>query len=81
MSTGITRDDWLKALGEAVEPPDQQALTTTEFASMIGLGRTAARERLRRLVEQGKAVRTSKIVRAGSAATRCTAYKLVKGKR
>lgn len=80
MGANITRDDWLKALGQAIEPADPNAITTTEFAQLLGIGRTAARAHLARLVSEGKARVTSKIVRSGVSATRCAAYVLVKDK-
>jgi hypothetical protein len=80
MSAGISRDEWLKALGETIERPDPNAMTTMEFAAMLGIGRTAARAKLTKLVAAGKARPTTKIIRSGAASTRCSAYALVKGK-
>lgn len=77
----ISRDEWLKALGDSITPNDPDSLTTAEFAAMVGIGRTLAVKKLAQLVAEGKAVRTSKIIRSGQWATRCLAYKLVKGKK
>lgn len=80
-SVTITRDEWLDAIGESIEPADPNAITTTELAQLLGIGRTAARAHLARLVAEGKARITSKIVRSGLSATRCAAYALVKDKK
>lgn len=77
MSSGISRDEWLAALGDTVKPLDQSALTVRELMAMFGLGLHSTRDRIRRLIESGQAVRVWKMV--GSA--RVPAYKLVKGKK
>ena len=62
MSSGISREDWLKALAEANVPTenDQQAVTVAEFAAMLDLTPWMAAYRLRNLHRNGRAVRTSK---------------------
>lgn len=78
----ISRDEWLAALGEADTPSDPDAVTTAEFATMLGCARCTAQNKLVRLVREGKAVRTMKLVDRGPLAgsTRVPAYKLVKAK-
>jgi hypothetical protein len=60
----ITRDDWLAALRDAGlhDDVDQDAVTVSEFAKMMGLRVAAAQSRLAGLVAAGKAVRTKKRV-------------------
>lgn len=70
----ITRDEWLKALGEAVKPCDPDALTVRELCQRYGTGSSVMRERVNQLVQQKKAVRVWKIVEA----RRVPAYKLIK---
>jgi hypothetical protein len=78
----ISRDEWLKALGESYDPPDPDAVTSAEFGKMIGRGIIAARNRLNRLVEDGKAQRTTKLIRRADGVTQTVqAYRLVTGKR
>lgn len=62
MSTPIGRDEWLKALSDAGfgTENDPDAITITEFAKMVGVGRLAAQARLEELVRTGKAVETKK---------------------
>lgn len=74
----ITRDEWMKALGDAVMPTDPDAMTVRELSEMCGIGRRAMDERVRVLVEQGKAIRTRKIVRNAVGYTRrVSAYRLI----
>lgn len=76
----ITRDDWLTAMKEAEDAalPDTDALTVEEFAAVIGMKNHAARKRLRRLVESGKAAQTTKqIRRSDNRVITTTAYRLV----
>jgi len=74
--SGITRDEWLKALGDlAPKPADPDAVTVREFATMLGIGRQAAEARLRALVAAGKATRTTKMVpRRSDGGGRVAAY-------
>jgi hypothetical protein len=75
--SGISRDEWLKALGEDM-PNDPAALTTYEIATLLGLERTAAKDRVRRLLQEGKAMRACKwIVNGAGVRTRVPAYKLI----
>lgn len=63
MTSGISRDDWLKALEEAGchdSEDDQQAVTIEEFAEMFQLSRATAERRLRHLDVKGLAMRTRK---------------------
>jgi hypothetical protein len=78
MSPEITRDEWLKALGEAVAPPDPEALTTRELAEMLGIPRKTMDNRIRLMVDQGKAMRTVKVVTTAQGTRRVMAYKLVR---
>lgn len=74
----ITRDDWLKALGEAVKPVDPEALTVRELAEMTGISRRAMDEHVRRLVDAGKAIRAYKVVQNSAGQQRhVAAYRLV----
>lgn len=59
----ITRDDWLRALGEAgyhEDEHDEHALTVNEFAEMLSIPKTTAANRLHALVMAGRAERTFK---------------------
>jgi len=80
--SAISRDEWLKALGDSVAPPDPDAQTVRELAELFGVGRSNMEEHLRRLVTEGKAIKTVKLTRDVNGFTkRVTAYKLVKGKK
>lgn len=89
MSSGISRDDWMRALAEAgyQDEHDEQAVTIAEFAAMFGLKRTTAQERLVALVAAGKATSTRKRgINAAGRQVRFRAYRLAdqpkaKGKR
>lgn len=65
-AVGIDRDAWLAALedvGVARRPTtDPTALTVREFCELVGIGETAAKGYLRKLMEGGKATRTHKMV-------------------
>lgn len=58
----ITRDDWLKALGETVNPVEPDAMTVRELAEMFGIPKKTMDDRIRALVDSGKARRTLKHV-------------------
>ena len=77
----ITRDDWLSAVKEAtveVPLPESDALTMQELADLLGCKRTAARLRLKVLIGNGRAVRTTKLVRrSDGSVTALPAYRLV----
>lgn len=77
--SGISRDDWLRALDEAVQADgdlDPDALTVLEFAQMCGIPSTTARRRLDLMVEHGKAERVRK--RSAGRIVTVTAYRLMK---
>ena len=79
MSEAISRDEWLAALGEADTPNDPDALTKQELCGLLKVSRSAVQERLARLLAEGKATRTTKIVKDGMGRRlRVPAYKLVK---
>ena len=65
MNSGISRDDWLKALAESSQldltENDPGALTVTEFAAMFGVTRNTAAKRLSLLETAGRATRTTKV--------------------
>lgn len=80
--TTITRDDWLSALAEAgigaSGEDDQQAITVSEFASMMELPLGTSRDHLLALIRQGKAVATRKTtVNAYGRRLSYKAYRLV----
>ena len=81
MNAGITRDEWLKALGEAVKPADPDAMTVKEIAESCGIGRQAAYLHIRRLISEKKAVATYKDIQTRDGRRRVPAYKLVKPKK
>lgn len=60
---GIDRDVWLQALadaGFADADSDPDAITAGEFAATFGMKRTAAADRLDKMVSIGAAVKTKK---------------------
>lgn len=61
----INEDDWLAAVGEAqrAEPAPSDAMTVSEFAALLGMGRIAAQARLNKMVSLGLATRTTKMIR------------------
>jgi len=76
--SSISRDEWLAALGEADVPVDPHALTITEFATLMGMGRQAAASRMTALERAGKAVCVRKIVACRDGRPmRVRAYRLV----
>lgn len=58
----ISRDEWLKALGDAgLNPPsDEEAMTVHEFMELFNLTRYTADRRLQALARAGRATRTHK---------------------
>jgi hypothetical protein len=81
MSSDISRDDWLKALDEAVNVTgqlDDSALTVLEFAKMCNIPEGTARNRLKLMVKAGKAIQTRK--RSHTSILAVTAYRLVPSK-
>jgi len=74
----ITRDEWLKALGEADCQDDPEALSPSELAALLGVTTTCARFRIKKLVELGRAIRVTKIMtRPDGGRIRVPAYKLL----
>lgn len=61
-STRITSDEWLKALGEAATPVDQDAMTVGELADKYNIGRFTAEKMIRRMQREGRVTRTRKVV-------------------
>jgi hypothetical protein len=81
MSVNISRDEWLQALGETIVPPDPNAITSAEFAQMIGRGIIAARRRLDQMVADGTAEHCMKLLRRRDGVVQTVAaYRLVKSK-
>ena len=74
----ITRDEWLQALGDAVQPVDPEALTIKDIEREFGLNRHQALAKVTGLIAEGTAKRVLKVVhRANGAPYRSPAYKLV----
>ena len=74
----INRDDWLKALASAAPEIDDSAMTTREVGALLGLSSTAAKDRVRKLVTEGRARVTNKrITDTGGRTQIVRAYKLV----
>ena len=63
-SSGISRDDWLKAVQDVQVPivDDQHALTTREFGEMMGCSHETAQRKLVKLVALGRVRRTTKLI-------------------
>lgn len=75
---GITREEWLTALGQAELPEDPSALTIEELRKLLGGGRESVKVRVDKLITIGKAKKvTKRILRADGASLRVTAYKLL----
>lgn len=75
----IRRDEWLKALGDAIQVSDPDALTINEIAEQFGISRCKAAERMQTLVQQKKAVRVFKrIPRENGSPYLSPAYKLLR---
>ena len=68
MSVTINRDEWLKALTDAgvTMENDPDALTVAEFQEMFGLTRSTSERHLRKLVAEGKAIETKKLMRTAN---------------
>lgn len=79
MGAGIDRDAWLAAIGDPVVV-DPEAITTQEFASLLGISFRNAQRRMQELIAAGKAgvgpPRPTKDV-AGRR-TKIPTYKLIK---
>lgn len=77
MSAAIKRDEWLKALGEAATPVDQDAMTVGELADKYNIGRFTAEKMIKRMEREGRAIRTRKVVTyASGQQRRQVAYRL-----
>lgn len=75
MSAGISRDEWLAALGESAQPCEPDALTVWELIERFkGTDRCAMQRRVKQLVADGKARKTFKTYNG----RRQPAYVLVK---
>lgn len=85
MAESITRDEWLRALTEIDGEVEPDAVSTNEFAEMVSIPTRTARDKLTKLVENGRARRTAKYVtNANGHRARVAAYVLIakpKGKR
>lgn len=78
----ITRDEWLKALGDAVQPLDPTAMSIMELSAMFGIGRMATYREVLRLLKAGRAVTTVKQITGPTGISRrVPAYKLVTPKK
>lgn len=74
----ISRDAWLKALGDAATPPDPAALTTAEITKEFGMSRASAYRCMLGLLAQGRAIRTTKeIEMLDGRRKRVVAYRLL----
>lgn len=79
MSANISRDEWLAAVGDAVQPVDPNALTIREFSEMFSVSIATANRLITEMVASGRAVRTVKAATGAAGVTkRVPAYKLVK---
>ena len=80
--TEINRDEWLAALAAIDSFPrehDPTSLTMPEFAQLVGLKTSAARDRMLKLLTAGKAERTTAYrADCGGRQQRVPAYRLVK---
>jgi hypothetical protein len=77
----ITRDDWIRAIHEAVPPPvdDPSALTPHEYAEIAGCAWTTARVRLLGMVKAGTARAVTKRIWYGDGRSKCIgAFQLIK---
>ncbi len=75
----INRDEWLAALKNAECEHDDNAITSSDVAIMLGIGTSAAKVRIRKLVADGKAVAVRKHIKDGTGRTQSVAaYRLIK---
>jgi hypothetical protein len=80
-SSGITRDEWMAAMSDVENAPlpADDALSTLDFAKMMGLSRSQAHRRLMLLLEAGKAERCTKLMRRnGVGVVQIPAFRLIK---
>ena len=77
----ITRDEWFRALGDAAQPADDDALTIKELAQQFRIHPMTLYRRLGQMIADGRVVRAVKIVTvSGGYRRRLPAYKLVAAK-
>ena len=60
MSTDISRDAWLSALKDAVDPGDPNSMTSSELGEILGISKRQAQIHAMRLVKKGRAKLTTK---------------------
>lgn len=73
----INREAWLKAVASLMPPTDESAVTSAEFAEMLGLQISAAKARMKKLVVSGAATVTFKhILDSAGRPQRVRAYTL-----
>lgn len=81
MSTQIiSRDEWLSALKDAGlhDDSDPNAVTSTEFAALMGMSRSTAERKLKLLVKAGGATAVHKrITDTAGRSVQCSAYRLL----
>jgi hypothetical protein len=82
MSSGISRDAWLRAVEDVGMPlvDDQDAISLQEFMAMLDppLRLSAARSRINALIDAGKAIKTMKRIQDTAGRWQYVpAYKLV----
>ena len=78
--SGISRDEWLKALTDAsaLSTDDPSAVTSAEFATMCGFSQDTAQRRLRKLLQMKRVLQVSKRVPDTTGRLqRVVAYKLL----
>lgn len=74
----ITRDEWLQALGDAVQPVDPEALTIKDLEREFGINRHKALAKALELVKAGRAIQVTKMVsRSNGHPYRAPAFKLI----
>jgi hypothetical protein len=78
MTASITRDEWLQALhelqgGDLVIDPD--VLTLAQLTQLWGCGRSTTRDRVIKMIDQGRAV---KLLIRGPRGQTIAAFKLIK---
>lgn len=80
--TGISREEWLAAVGAAHVTEDPDALTVNELAVVFGLSRRATQDRIHQLTAQGRLTRHRKRVQNVAGQWQpVTAYKLAPAKK
>lgn len=76
--SAITHDEWAAALLSAQDVGDPEALTVLELAAISGKGRSATRQRIVKLLANGRAKAVMKrITDSSGRAQMVTAYRLV----